>query len=102
MWIRDRVSDDIETFKLYLAAEKSYHYVWHELADKVLEESKPILNGDDVKTRYARQYVLKECLLASLKMLHPFMPFVTETIWQHLPEDIKDRQLLMVSKWPQS
>jgi len=35
-------------------------------------------------------------------MLHPFMPFVTETIWQHLPEDIKDRQLLMVSKWPQS
>ena len=94
------VSEDIEKFSLYLAAEKAYHYVWHDLADNVLEESKPILNGDDADAKYARQYVLKECLVASLKMLHPFMPFVTETIWQHAPKEIRDHELLMVAKWP--
>lgn len=94
------VARDIENFNLYLAAEKSYHYVWHELADKVLEESKEILNGDNAVEKYARQYVLRECLLTSLKVLHPFMPFVTETIWQELPKDMKEHQLLMVEAWP--
>lgn len=94
------VSDHIEGFRLYLAAEKAYHYVWHELADKVLEESKPILNGDDENARRARQEVLRECLTTSLKLLHPFMPFVTETVWQSLPADMKDRDMLMVSNWP--
>jgi valyl-tRNA synthetase len=95
------VTGDIEKFSLYLAAEKAYHYVWHDLADKVLEESKPILNGDDANAKLARQHVLKECLVASLKMLHPFMPYVTETIWQHAPQEIKDYDILMVAKWPQ-
>jgi valyl-tRNA synthetase len=94
------VTGDIEKFGLYLAAEKAYHYVWHDLADNVLEESKPILNGDDAEAKFARQYVLKECLVASLKLLHPFMPFVTETIWQNLPKELKDHELLMVAKWP--
>jgi len=94
------VSSDIDKFNLYLAAEKSYHYVWHELADKVLEESKPILNGDDVEAKLARQQVLSECLTTSLKLLHPFMPFVTETIWQELPKELKDSDLLIVAKWP--
>ena len=96
------ISDDIEKFSLYLAAEKSYHYVWHELADVVLEESKPIIAGDDAEAKFARQYVLKECLITSLKTLHPFMPFVTETIWQELSPVHKDRDILMVSKWPGS
>jgi valyl-tRNA synthetase len=94
------VTEDIERFNLYLAAEKAYHYVWHDLADKVLEESKPILAGDDTEAKFARQYVLKECLVASLKMLHPFMPFVTEIIWQHAPDAIKDQKILMVARWP--
>ncbi len=94
------ISNDIDKFNLYLAAEKSYHYVWHELADKVLEESKEILNGSDTQATYARQYVLKECLITSLKLLHPFMPFVTETIWQELPAKLKDQEILMVAKWP--
>jgi valyl-tRNA synthetase len=94
------VTTDIEKFSLYLAAEKAYHYIWHELADKVLEESKPILSGEDIEAKYARQYVLKECLVTSLKLLHPFMPFVTETIWQHAPDTIKERKLLMVERWP--
>lgn len=94
------VTVDIEKFNLYLAAEKAYHYIWHELADKVLEESKPILSGDDEAAKYARQHVLKECLVTSLKILHPFMPFVTETIWQNLPENLRDQKLLFVSSWP--
>lgn len=92
------VSRDIDEYRLYMAAEKAYHYVWSELADKVLEESKPILAGADADAKAARQYVLYECLMTSLKLLHPFMPFVTETIWQNLPK--KDADMLMVSKWP--
>lgn len=94
------VTSEIEKFSLYLAADKAYHYVWHELADVVLEESKPIINGDDAEAKLARQHVLKECLVTSLKMLHPFMPYVTETIWQNSPSDIKDNDMLMVAKWP--
>lgn len=100
--IVSEVSNDIEKFSLYLAAEKSYHYVWHELADKILEESKPILAGDDAEAKLARQFVLKECLVTSLKLLHPFMPFVTEAIWQELPKELKDHNILMVAKWPES
>ncbi|MCA9356860.1 valine--tRNA ligase, partial [Candidatus Kaiserbacteria bacterium] len=96
------VSNDIEKFSLYLAADKAYHYIWHNLADQVLEESKPIINGDDSEAKLARQFVLKECLVTSLKLLHPFMPFITETIWQELPKAIKDQDILMVAKWPES
>lgn len=94
------VSGDIEKFNLYLAAEKAYHYVWHELADKVLEESKPILNGDDAQAKQARQYVLQTCLLSSLKLLHPFMPYVTETVWQEMPAHLRESDMLIIAKWP--
>jgi valyl-tRNA synthetase len=90
----------MDSFALYLAIEKIYHYAWHELADVVLEESKPILAGDDEQAKLARQHVLIECLTTSLKLLHPFMPYVTETIWQELPKQTKDSELLMVAKWP--
>jgi valyl-tRNA synthetase len=94
------ISDDIEKFNLYLAGEKAYHYVWHELADVILEESKSILNGEDAGTKAGRQYVLMRCLLTSLKMLHPFMPFVTEAVWQNMPEQHRRVEpMLMVSKW---
>ncbi len=96
----DEVANDIESFNLYLAADKAYHYVWHELADNILEESKPILNGEDNEAKRARQEVLKECLTKSLKMLHPFMPYVTETIWQNAPEEMKQREFLMIESWP--
>jgi valyl-tRNA synthetase len=96
------ISGDIEKFSLHLAAEKTYHYVWHELADKILEESKPLLTGDDAEARTARQQVLNTCLVTSLKLLHPFMPFVTETIWQELPPSLRDNELLLVSAWPRS
>ena len=92
----------MEKCRYDIASEKLYHYVWHELADKILEESKPILTGEDMETKQARQAVLIECLTTSLKLLHPFMPFVTEAIWQELPKEMKDQVLLMVAAWPSS
>ena len=92
------ITEDINAYRFHLAAEKAYHYVWHELADNVLEESKTLLNDADTKTKAARQHVLYKCLTTSLKLLHPFMPFVTETIWQALPQ--KESELLMVARWP--
>ena len=94
------VSTEIEKFNLYLAGEKAYHYVWGELAAVVLEESKLIFASEDAPAKLARQQVLVECLTTSLKLLHPFMPYVTETIWQELPKEMRDSELLMVSKWP--
>jgi len=101
--LREKVSDidaEIAKFNLYLAGEKAYHYVWHELADVILEESKDILGGTDTEVRQARQFVLTTCLTTSLKLLHPFMPFVTEAIWQELPEHMKDADMLIVAPWP--
>jgi len=92
------VTDDLENFRFHLASEKMYHYVWHELADKIIEESKPILEGTDEGAKLSRQRVLYEVLTTSLKLLHPFMPFVTEEIWQSLPS--KETDMLVVAKWP--
>lgn len=94
------ITDDFENHRLYLAAEKIYHYIWHEVADKILEESKPILNGKDDETKLSRQHMLGEILVVSLKILHPFMPFVTEEIWQSVPWLKAAEPMLMVSAWP--
>lgn len=91
------VSKDMEHFRLYLAAEKLYHYMWHRLADEIIEESKPLLE-EESKARTSRVWTLYHLLTTNLKLLHPFMPFVTETIWQALPD--KDSELLMVAAWP--
>lgn len=92
------VTTDLENYRYHLASEKLYHYIWHELADKVLEESKPILSGGDAAAAESRRATLYTLLTTSITLLHPFMPFVTETIWQQLPT--KDTNLLMVAKWP--
>ena len=87
----------IEEFRLSQAAEQLYRYLWHTFADKILEESKVILQNPKRKT--ARQYVLLSVLKDILKMLHPFIPFVTEEIYQQLP--LKDKkETLMIEKWP--
>ncbi len=93
------ITDDIENHRVYLAAEKIYHYVWHTLADKVIEESKPILAGTNEKAKQSRSALLLSLLTQSLKLLHPFMPFVTEEIWQSMPT--KDAKFLMVARWPE-
>ncbi|MDD3531445.1 MAG: valine--tRNA ligase [Candidatus Pacebacteria bacterium] len=92
------VTVDIEEFRVYMAAEKIYHYAWHELADKILEESKPILAGSDEAAKDSRRTLLLTLLDRTLRLLHPFMPFVTEEIYQSMPT--KDAKFLMVAKWP--
>ena len=91
------ITKEMEEYKFYLVGEKLYHYVWHELADKILEESKPILNGDDMEARIARVQFLLYALQTILKALHPFMPYVTEEIWQDINSG---RSVLIVEEWP--
>jgi len=92
------ITTDMDNLRFYMASEKIYHYVWHTFADKIIEESKLIFASDDSLIKKSRQTLLIEILEKSLKILHPFMPFVTEEIWSMMP--IKDKQLLIVEKWP--
>jgi len=85
------VTNDMDEYRFYLAAEKLYQYVWRTLADKLIEDSKKELV--DIATI---QQIFKKCLI----VLHPFMPFVTEEIWSMIPKKTADRELLMVEKWP--
>ena len=92
------VTNHIERYRLDLAADTTYHYIWHTFADVILEESKPVINGDDEMAKQSAQWTLYEILTTSLKMLHPFMPFVTEVIWSKLPQ--KNQELLLIEEWP--
>ncbi|PIQ91922.1 MAG: valine--tRNA ligase [Parcubacteria group bacterium CG11_big_fil_rev_8_21_14_0_20_39_22] len=91
------VTEHIEKYRMDLAAERLYHYVWHEVADIILEDSKEILNGPDGVEKKSKQRTLYVILATSLKLLHPFMPFVTESIWQKMGNE----KMLMVEEWPQ-
>jgi valyl-tRNA synthetase len=96
--IAAEVSDNIDKFRLDLAADQVYHFVWDRFAAEIIEGSKAALKGEDAAAKSSRAAALHQILLISLKLLHPFMPFVTESIWQNLPQ--KDAELLMVAKWP--
>ena len=92
------ITADIDAYRFYMASDKIYHYIWHNFADIIIEESKPALNGSDEEAKKSIQYALYEILKTSLKLLHPFMPFVTEEIWNSLPH--KDKSMLMIEFWP--
>ena len=91
------VSANIDKFRLDLAADQVYHFVWDRFAAEIIEQSKPILKTGGAGAT-SRAAALHEILMISLKLLHPFMPFVTEAIWQELPQ--KESDALMVAKWP--
>jgi valyl-tRNA synthetase len=93
------ITADMENDRFDLASEKIYHFVWDHFASEVIEESKALL-AEDGLVRASRQRLLLHYLLTSVKILHPFMPFVTEVIWQQLPKELKDQDILMVSSWP--
>lgn len=95
------INKEMQNDRFDIAAEKIYHFVWDHFASQVIEESKPLLAASP-EERASRQRMLAHYLTTSLKLLHPFMPFVTETIWQKLPEHMKDAEILMVAKWPKS
>lgn len=93
------ITAHMEKDRFDLASEKLYHFVWDHFASTVLEESKALL-AEGGAARASRQKMLRHYLVTSLKMLHPFMPFITETIWQELPAELKDHDILMVAQWP--
>lgn len=86
---------NLENFNLHEAAQEIYHFVWHEFADIYIEESKKQLA--DEKLKDSTYNLLTYNLLTILKLLHPFMPFVTEEIWGKLGQ----KDLLMIAKWPE-
>jgi valyl-tRNA synthetase len=101
-WIRSRtdrmieeLNEALEGYKFYEAADKIYHFIWHEFCDWYIELVKPALKEKN-KTSQA---VLVESLDLILKLLHPFMPFITEEIWQHLPSS---QESLAVAPFPES
>lgn len=88
---------DMDNFRFYLAGEKIYHYAWHTFADIILEESKKILNSGNEEEILSRKQFLLHTLRDILIILHPFIPFVTEEIWQTMNEG---KSMLMIEKWP--
>jgi valyl-tRNA synthetase len=95
------ITKEMDNFKFYVASEKIYHYFWHTLCDKIIEDQKPHLYGENKKDKAASQHLLLALLSESLKLLHPFMPFITEEIYQQLP--IKNKKhCIMIENWPMS
>ena len=92
------VTENMDNFQFYLAAETLYHYFWHTFADKIIEESKAHIKNGEAATKKSSQWLIREILLTSLQLLHPFMPFITEAIWQ----EMGNKNLLMVEHWPTS
>lgn len=92
----DSVAEHIDKFRLDIAGDIAYQYIWHRFADVVLEESKPVLKGTDATRATSRAAALAAALDILLKALHPFMPFVTEEIWQSMGKS----GLIMIEAWP--
>lgn len=96
--VQKKATGYLDDFRFSLAGELIYHYFWHTFADKIIEEMKNRIKNDFHKKQ--AQYVLYHILTGCLKMLHPFMPFVTEEVWQKVP-DYKNQKknLLIIEKW---
>ncbi len=91
-----QTTKDLESYRFHHAADRLYHFFWHYYADKVIEKMKPKLAASGAEKETAKALLL-EFHTTLLKLLHPFMPFVTEEVWRHLP---KDKNLLMIAEWP--
>lgn len=93
-------TQNFDEFRFHESTQQIYHFIWHEFADIYIESSKKQLTDDDNNLAQNTQNILVYCLVNSLKLLHPIMPFVTETIWQELPKNTKDSELLIKANWP--
>jgi len=91
------VTDNLNKYEIGIAAQKIYDFIWEEYCDWYIEIVKPRLYDERSKTNEVAQKVLLLVLKNILKLLHPFMPFITEEIWNHLPH-IEEK--LIVSDWP--
>ena len=96
--IRD-VTDNMENFELGIAVQKVYDFIWDEFCDWYIEMVKPRLyNSDDTVSQNAALWTLKTVLIDALKLLHPYMPFITEEIFCTLQSE---EESIMISKWPE-
>lgn len=95
----DEVTRNMENYEIGEAARSLYEFFWGEFCDWYIELSKVRLYGEDERAKATAQRVLLEVLETSLKLLHPFMPFITEEIWHYLPGD---RISIMISPWPKA
>lgn len=94
-----QVTEMLDRYELGEAARVLYEFIWNEFCDWYIELVKPRLYGKDTEeSRYAAQKTLVEVLRGSMELLHPFMPFITEEIWQHLPHE---GETIMLAKWPE-
>ena len=93
------VTANIDKYELGIAAQKVYDFAWNEFCDWYIEFVKPRLNGDDQDSRRAALTVLNVVLQNILKMLHPFIPFITEEIYHYLPGA---GEALIIASWPEA
>lgn len=94
----------LDKFELALAGQRIYELIWNEFCDWYIELVKGRLYGDDEEDKKVVRYVLVEALREQLRLLHPFMPFITEEIWSYLPERKSvdnEKAFLIKDKWPQ-
>ena len=104
-WILTRLDDAIrevtghfEGYDMGMAAQKIYDFAWSEFCDWYIELAKVTLNGEDQDARKATCAVLRHVLISLLKMLHPFMPFITDAVYRHVPGT---EGTIMLSAWPE-
>jgi len=106
-WILDRlagVAEDVnlglEEFRVGAVTDSLYHFLWDELCSWYIEFLKPIFSGKDEAKRRAGSQVLRHVLDVSLRLLHPLMPFLTETLWQELPKSQGALSSIMIAPYP--
>ncbi len=83
----ERVRGELDRYNFHLVAEALYHFTWDELCDWYLEVAKVRLSGEDAEARRTCQLVLREVLDTLLRLMHPYMPYITEEIWRHLGKE---------------
>ena len=92
------VTDNLDRFEIGIAVQKLYDFIWDVFCDWYIELCKVRINSDDADAATTARAVLVYVMSGMLQLLHPFMPFITEEIWQSLPHD---GDSIMVSKWPE-
>jgi len=95
--VTEEMTTNLDKFELGMAANKAYDFVWNEYCDWYIELAKNRLYGEDKEAKETVQKVLVTVLKDILKLLHPFMPFITEEIWQHIPGT---EGSVIVAEWP--
>ena len=93
-----QVTENMDRYELGVAAQKVYDFIWDDYCDWYIELTKTRLQGEDEDSKIRAQQVLCYVLTETLKLLHPFMPFITEEIWQALPHQ---GDYLMLQQWPE-